>query len=139
MMKKVLIDTDVLLDFFFGRAPFANDTASILQLCKENKLAGYTTPVIIANCYYLLRKTASHDFVIDKLNQLLGILEVAEMNRQVVINALNSKFKDFEDALQNFTADNTKGISIIITRNTKDFKQSKLAVFTPTTFLKSLE
>ena len=50
---------------------------------------------------------------------------------------INSDFKDFEDALQNYSAELNKEIDIIITRNIKDFKYSKLAVMTPDQFLKT--
>ncbi|MEO1010390.1 MAG: PIN domain-containing protein [Bacteroidota bacterium] len=135
-MKKVLIDTDVLLDFFFDRQPFSDYAAQVLHMCKQKIIEGHTTPVIIANTYYLLRKTAKHEIVIDKLNQLLNVIDVTEMNRKVVINALNSNFKDFEDALQNFSAVENRGITIILTRNIKDFKNSALAILTPELYVK---
>jgi hypothetical protein len=59
------------------------------------------------------------------------------MDNNVVFRALNSDFKDFEDALQNYSAELNKEIDIIITRNIKDFKYSKLAVMTPDQFLKT--
>ena len=135
-MDKVLIDTDVLLDFFFDRKPFAEFSTEILNLCEENKIIGFTTPVIISNVYYLLRKTAKHDIIIEKLKQLLTIIEIIKMDKNAVINALNSNFKDFEDALQNFSAIDNGSISIILTRNIKDFKTSELAILTPETYLK---
>jgi predicted nucleic acid-binding protein len=135
-MDKVLIDADVLLDFFFDRIPFSNFAAKVLNLCKENKIKGFATPVIIANTYYLLRKTAKHELVIDKLNQLLNIIDITEMNRNVVTKALNSNFKDFEDALQNYSAIENKDIKVILTRNIKEFKHSELAILTPESYLK---
>lgn len=135
-MDKLLIDTDVLLDFFFNRKPFAIYSTEILNLCEENKLSGFTTPVVISNVYYLLRKTAKHDIIIEKLKQLLSIIDIINMDKNSIIDALNSDFKDFEDALQNFSAVNNGTINIIITRNIKDFKKSKLAVLTPETYLK---
>ena len=59
------------------------------------------------------------------------------MDNNVVLRALNSDFKDFEDALQNYSDELNKEIDIIITRNIKDFKYSKLAVMTPDQFLKT--
>lgn len=135
-MDRVLFDTDVLLDFFFDRVPFSNDMAKVLNLCKEEQIEGYTTPVIIANTYYLLRKTAKHEVVIDKLNQLLNIIDIVEMNKNVVLKSLNSNFKDFEDALQNYSAIENGNIKVILTRNIKDFKYSELAILTPESYLK---
>lgn len=57
------------------------------------------------------------------------------MDKEVVLDALNSDFKDFEDALQNFSAIQNGEISIVLTRNIKDFKKSDLAVMTPETYL----
>ena len=135
-MDRVLFDTEVLLDFFFDRVPFSNYIAKVLNLCKEKKIEGFTTPVIIANTYYLLRKTAKHEVVIDKLNQLLNIIDVTEMNKNVVLKSLNSNFRDFEDALQNFSAVENGNIKVILTRNVKDFKHSELAILTPESYLK---
>lgn len=138
-MDKVLIDTDVLLDFFFDRKPFEKYATEVLSLCEEKKLQGYTTPVIISNVYYLLRKTAKHDIIVEKLKQLIFIIDIIKIDKEVVLNALNSEFKDFEDGLQNFSAIEYGDIEIILTRNIKDFKKSELAVLTPELYLKGKE
>lgn len=135
-MDKVLLDTDVILDFFFDREPFADYAATVLNLCEENKIKGFTTPVIISNVYYLLRKTAKHSVVIEKIKQLLTLIDVIQIDKTAVLNALNSEFKDFEDALQNFSAVENREIEIILTRNINDFKKSELAILTPETYLK---
>lgn len=135
-MENVLIDTDVILDFFFDREPFAEFATEILNLCEENKIKGFTTPVIICNTYYLLRKTAKHDIVIEKIKQLLTIVDVLQIDKEVVLDSLNSDFKDFEDALQNYSAVKNGKISIVLTRNIKDYKKSEMAVMTPETYLR---
>jgi predicted nucleic acid-binding protein len=124
------------MDFFFDREPFAEYATEILNLCEEKKIIGFTTPVIISNVYYLLSKVAKHQIIIEKIKQLLTIVDIVKMDKNVVLNSLNSDFKDFEDALQNFSAVENGKIKIILTRNIKDFKKSKLAVFTPETYLK---
>ncbi|MDH5365570.1 MAG: PIN domain-containing protein [Cyclobacteriaceae bacterium] len=136
-MDKVLIDSDVILDLFFDRKPFAEYSSLILSLCESRKIKGFLTPLIYSNVYYLLRQTAKHDKVIEKLRQLLKITDVLQMDREVVENALNSGFKDFEDSLQNYSAINNGNIDLILTRNLKDYKTSELGVFTPETYLKS--
>lgn len=138
-MKKILIDTDVILDFFFDRKPFSGDSAIILSMCEKKQIEGFVTPVIISNVYYLLRRTAQHDKVIDKLKQLLTITQVLQMNRHIIEDALNSEFKDFEDALQNFSAVKNGEIDAIITRNVKDFKKSEIGILTPECFVKLMK
>ncbi len=135
-MKKILIDTDVILDFFFDRKPYSDNSATILSYCEQGLLEGFITPVIISNIYYLLRRTAKHEKVIEKIKQLLTIIHVLQMDRLVVEKALNSEFKDFEDALQNFAALNNGEIEVIITRNVKDYKKSEIGALTPEIFVK---
>jgi predicted nucleic acid-binding protein len=136
-MTQILIDTDVILDFFFDRQPFAENASKIFSLSESKKIISFITPVIISNVYYLLRQTATHEKVIEKLKLLSSITSILMMDNNVVFRALNSDFKDFEDALQNYSAELNKEIDIIITRNIKDFKYSKLAVMTPDQFLKT--
>jgi predicted nucleic acid-binding protein len=136
-MDKILLDTDVILDFFFDRKPFSDDAAKILSWCEMKEIQGFVTPVIISNSYYLLRKTSTHIKVIEKLKELISIIDVIIMDREVVVNALDSGFTDFEDALQNFSAIKNKRIEMIITRNPKDYKNSVIGVFTPDNFIKN--
>jgi predicted nucleic acid-binding protein len=136
-MKTVLIDTDIILDFFFDRKPFSDDAAKILSLCELNEIKGFVTPVIISNVYYLLRQTAKHEKVIEKLNLLLKFIDVLIMDKNIILKALGSNFRDFEDALQNYTAEESKIVEVILTRNFKDFRNSKLGVLTPENYLKS--
>jgi predicted nucleic acid-binding protein len=136
-VDKVLIDTDVILDFFFDRQPFSEHATKVFTLCELKIIQGYVTPVIFSNVYYLLRQTAKHENVIEKLSQLLTITDVLTMDKDVIMLALNSEFKDFEDALQNYAAANTGIIDAILTRNIKDFKHSKLGVLTPENYVKT--
>ncbi len=134
-MDKVLIDTDVILDFLFDRKPFSEDAAQILSWCENGKIQGFVTSIMLSNIYYLLRKTAKHEKVIENLKMLLNIVDVITTNKDTVLDALHSEFKDFEDALQNFSAQNHDEIKVIITRNIKDYKRSNLVVMEPETYI----
>jgi predicted nucleic acid-binding protein len=135
-MKRLLIDTDVILDFFFDRQPFSESAAKVFSLCETQEIKGFVTPVIISNVYYLLRQTAKHEKVIEKLKLLISITNILVIDKAVILQALNSDFKDFEDALQNYAAEFDTKIDLILTRNLKDFRNSKLAVMTPDSFMK---
>ena len=134
-MDKVLIDTDVILDFLFDRKPFSEDAAQIFSWCENSKIQGFVTSIMLSNIYYLLRKTAKHEKVIENLKMLLNIVDVITTNKDTVLDALHSEFKDFEDALQNFSAQNHDEIKVIITRNIKDYKRSNLVVMEPETYI----
>ncbi|MFN3555974.1 MAG: PIN domain-containing protein [Bacteroidales bacterium] len=135
-MNRVLIDTDIILDFFFDRKPFSDQAAIILTLCERKTLTGFVTPVMISNLYYILRQQARHSKVIEKLSQLTEIVEILSMDKMVVREALQSDFKDFEDALQHFAATTSGEVDVIITRNVKDYQRSSLGVLTPDNFIK---
>lgn len=134
-MDKILIDTDVILDFFFDRQPFSEFATTIISWSEKKQIEGFITPVICSNVYYLLRQTAKHEKVIEKLTQLLTIVDVIQMDRQIIISALTSDFNDFEDALQNFAAIQQGDINVILTRNIKDYKKSKIGVMTPENYI----
>jgi predicted nucleic acid-binding protein len=135
-MKRILIDTDVILDLFFDREPYSENAAKVLSLCEKKDIIGFVTPVIISNVYYLLSQKAKQEKVIQKLKLLMSILEVLVIDKNAIIVALNSEFKDFEDALQNYSAELNGEIDIIITRNTKDYKKSQIGIMNPENFLK---
>jgi len=134
-MTNILIDTDVLLDFLYERELFYEDSARILNLCDLNKITGWLTPVILANIYYILRKSYTHIEIVVKLRELLKILKVLLMDNDTVLFALNSEFTDFEDALQNYAAEHNGEITHVITRNTKDYKHSLLEVLPLSEFI----
>jgi predicted nucleic acid-binding protein len=136
-MDKVFVDTDVILDFIMDREPFADVAVILFSMGDNGKLKLYTSGLVFSNCYYILRKLTTHGKVVEKLKSLASFIDFVPVNKQVVLEALHSSFKDFEDALQNAAAA-TGGISILVTRNTKDYRTSGLSVMTPEEYLASL-
>lgn len=135
-MKRILVDTDVILDVFLDRKPFSDFSSQVFSLCENKEILGFVTPVIFSNTYYLLRRVGKHEKVIENLMRLLSITGVLSMDKNVIHQALVSEFKDFEDALQNYAAVANGSIDVIVTRNIKDFKKSEIGVLTPENFLK---
>ena len=66
----------------------------------------------------------------------MNIIDIIKTDKEAVFGALNSNFKVFEDAVQNFSAIDNGEIKVILTRSIKDFKTSELAILTPETYLK---
>lgn len=135
-MNKVLIDSDVILDLLLNREPFAEDAAQLLTRCEQKQVQGFVTPIIFSNLYYVLRKLTTHEKIIQELKKLLDLVDILHIDKPVIAAALQSKFKDFEDALQSHAAENQNNIKVIVTRNTKDYKHSSIAVMTPGDYLK---
>ena len=134
-MKKILIDTDVILDLFFDREPFTSHASRLFSKIESGQLRAYITPVICSNVYYILRRSAGHGKVTEKLMQLLRIINILPMDEKIVLHALHSDFRDFEDALQYQAALKADLIDVILTRNVRDYRNSEIAVMSPQNFL----
>lgn len=133
-MDKVYLDTDVILDFLLDPKSFSGASIFILNMGDLGKIKLYSSGLVFSNCYYILRKISSHLKAMDTLQTLSSIIEFAPVDHQVVLDALHSSFKDFEDALQNAAASSV-GVNFLLTRNIKDYKKSDLPVMTPEEYL----
>ena len=117
-MKKVFIDTNVLIDFLGERESFYQPAALIASRADRKEIE-----LMVSSLSYA---TASYIFA--------TLCTITSIGADTVTKALYSPFKDFEDALQ-FNSALEAGAEIIITRNKKDFTQSSLPVLTPTEYL----
>lgn len=138
-MENVFIDTDVIIDFLIDRKPFSMEAAELFSLIDQKKIKGCVSSLSFSNLYYVLRKFGTHKKVINSLQELSELVDILKVDSETVKSALFSDFKDFEDSIQYFTAQDYKKIDCIITRNTKDYKGTSLPVMTPGTFLAALE
>lgn len=136
-MTNLFIDTDVIIDFLVDRKPYSREAAIIFTLIDQKKLKGYASSLTFSNLYYVLRKIEPHKKVLAKLDSLSKMLTILNVGGQNIKDAIESGFPDFEDSIQYFCALDNKKIEVIITRNTKDYKNSTLSVMSPGDFLKS--
>lgn len=137
MAFKLFIDSDVVIDFFTDREPFANPASEIFELNEQKKVELYISAVSINNIYYIVRKYLDHKRAIQIIEELIEMVQVVGTTKSEIIQALKNSFKDFEDSVQYSTALTIGGIEAIITRNVKDYEKSEIAVFTPENYLKS--
>jgi predicted nucleic acid-binding protein len=135
---KVLIDTNVILDIALKRQPFFEDAARLLKAAGSPKLQFYITATTVTDLYYIIRKAKGRAEALGFVRDLLVIVDVAGVDRLVILDALDSDLSDFEDAVQCAAAEQ-ENISTIITRNEADFAQSGLTVLSPSAFLESLK
>ncbi len=138
-MISVLIDTDVLIDVALGRKDFVESASAILDMAEANQIKAFIAWHSISNFYYVVEADSETADTLQFIRELLSFVKVAPTTTKDALYALDLDFKDFEDAIQFFTALTYKNIDIIVTRNIKDFKKSALPVLTPETFLKTYE
>lgn len=136
-MTNVLIDSDIILDLYWERKPHCDFSEIVFSIIESKKIRGFVTSVILSNVYYLLRKKASHERVINELRRFLTIVDILPIPKSCIVNAMNSKFKEFEDALQNYACEANGNIDVILTRNHKDYKHSSLSVMSAEEFCQS--
>jgi predicted nucleic acid-binding protein len=136
-MSRIFLDTNVILDLLGERVPFFESIAKVATLADQKKLTLIVSPLSFAPIDYVLNKYETSESVLNKLRKFKIICEVCEVNEETIDKALNSNFKDFEDAVQYFTALQSN-CSIIITRNGKDFKNSTIPIMTAEEYLSSI-
>jgi len=137
-MHKLFIDSDIVLDIFAKREPFYYHSAKLLTQIEKKRVTGYTSPLVFANIYYILRKLKSKDYALQSLRKFRIIVGVFSIDEKHIDQALNSEFSDFEDAIQHYSAKSSQ-INFIITRNKQDYKHSSITVCTPEEYLVILE
>ena len=136
-MRRLFLDANIILDFVSERKPFFDPIAKVISLVDLERLTFVVTPLSYATVYYLLSKGGNKKFALERLIRFKIICEICVMDENIVEQGLHSNMKDFEDALQYFSAVKSD-CDVIITRNGKDFKNSDLPVMIPEEFLKSL-
>ena len=133
-MKKIFLDSDILLDLTLKRPDFMLPVLNIVSLIQTGQLKAVTSSVVFVNVnYFLERYDKANKFKL--LKELRSIISIINVNEEIIDLALNSSFSDFEDAVQYYAAINTK-CDVIITRNIKDYQQATIPVLTAEQFLR---
>ena len=136
-MKRVLFDSDVLLDVLAQRQPFFFLSAKALDTVTQGQVQGYVSGHAITNIFYILRRQIGNEASRKLISKLLEHLQVASVTEQVIKGALQSSISDFEDAVTSEAA-RAIGLEIIVTRNISDFRNSSVLAMLPQDFLASL-
>lgn len=135
-MEKVFIDTDIALDLLAERTPHYLPAAQLFTLADQGKIAVYVSSLSFSNLHYLLSRIYSAA----ESRRLLGtfkiLVKVLAVDDKIIELALNSSFKDFEDAIQYYTAAENR-INVLLTRNLKDYKAARITVMTAEDYLLS--
>lgn len=136
-MTRLFLDTNIVVDLLDRREPFCHDAVRLFTMAYKKQVQLIVSPMTYSTDSFLLRKHGSEG-VRNLLSNFRQLSRVATTSERTVDDSLASQFKDFEDALQYYTALKAKA-DAIITRNGKDFTASKLPVMTATEYLATLE
>lgn len=132
-MTRLFLDTNIVIDLLEKREPYCHDAARLFTMAYNKQVSLFVSPVTYATASFLLRQHGPEG-VRNLLSNFRRLSRVATANERTIDDALASQFKDFEDALQYYSALQAKA-EFIITRNAKDFINSKIPVMTAGEFL----
>jgi len=137
-MKKIFLDTIIILDLIILRKPFHYDAKTIFKKAADKELILYISALTFANVNYIISKSISGSDRRNLLQKLRMQVSILDLNEKIIELALNdTDFTDVEDGFQYYTAVENK-INTILTRDEKDFSASIISVLTPKEFLAAL-
>ena len=128
-MNKLLVDINIMMDLLSRREEFFREAQELFTLADNKEVMLYVSALTFANTHYLLTKYQKLDEARKTLSKFKVLVTVAPLDDKIIELALAADFRDFEDAIQYYTAIENE-VDIIITRNKKDFKKSRLPVMT---------
>lgn len=134
----VLLDTNVVLDYILKQNPFFEHAKTIFRWSYEQKIIAHISASAVTDIYYLVQQAENKATALNFIQELVQFIQIANVDKTVVLIALQSGIRDFEDAVQNAAAKNAR-ITHIITRNIKNYKKSNLKIVSPDNFIKSLQ
>jgi predicted nucleic acid-binding protein len=129
----VFLDTNVLMDVLLERQPFALDAQRLWFLAERGKIEGAVSALSFANVYYVVRKTRGHDFALAMLKAMRDTFRIVGCDEQILQQAIDARFSDFEDAVQYFSALRMDA-ACMVSRNPGHFPKSSIPIFTPHDF-----
>lgn len=104
-MRKLFLDSDVLIDLLLERPPFVDAIADIVEYALSNKIDLFVSPITVTNINYIIARIENQKKADAKTKKVLDIVKVENLGHTEVLKAINSDFKDFEDAVQNYCAE----------------------------------
>ncbi len=137
-MKKLFLDTNIIVDLIADRKPFSKYAIQIFQKAELKEIELFTSSHSIATTHYLLKKYLAEKELRDVLYNLLDYITVIAVDVDILKKGLRSNHKDFEDSIQILCASSIEKIDCIVTRNTKDFKASEIPAFNPDEIILSI-
>jgi len=134
-MSRLLIDTNIVIDLLSKREKFYDEAAALFSRADKKELVLTISSLTFANTNYILTKLKSAKEAREILRKFKVLVELLNLDDKVTELALSDEsFPDFEDGLQYYSAIENQ-IDVIITRNKKDFKNSKIPVLSTKEFL----
>jgi predicted nucleic acid-binding protein len=128
---RLFIDSDVILDLVLQREEHFEFAQQLFVQYQQGKCLLFSSSIVVANLHFIIRKLHDLKFANSSVSFVSKHFKIIEASNEDFESSIQSKFSDFEDGAQYFSALRSKKIDALITRNVKDYKHAQLPVFTP--------
>ena len=136
---RVLLDTNIILDFFLEREPFFHETSKLFDAMSDQQIEGFITASSVTDIFYICRRQTQN---LEEARQILittlSLLSICLVDREILETALQSGLADFEDAVQIACAE-AQNLEAIITRNLQDFQTANIPVMSANQLIEKLK
>lgn len=129
-MKKIFIDTNILLDVILHRNEFCELSAEVWADCESGKVQGYASAISLNNMHYIMRKFVAPDTALEYVRLVLNVFSIVPLDESILRLAVDLPQKDFEDAIQLFSAIQIKA-DCLVTRDRTHFPGNYMPVISP--------
>lgn len=128
---RLFVDSDIILDLVLQREDHFEFARNLFVQYQQGKCALFTSSIVLANMHFIIRKLHDLKFANSSVLFVNKHFKIIDANNDDIENSIQSKFSDFEDGVQYFSALRSKKVDALVTRNVKDYKHALLPVFTP--------
>ncbi len=135
---RLVFDTNVVLDVLLARVPWAASATRLFARVELGDVDGVLGATTVTTIYYLASSSRGKREANARLRELLGLFDVATVTRNVLAEALELGFDDYEDAVLHESARHAR-VEGVVTRDRAGFGRATLPVFTPDEVLSVLE
>ena len=127
---RALIDTNVILDWLFGRQPWADEARELWRAQGDELLVGYVPASSVTDIFYIARRLKDNDTAFASIDRVFASLEIVPVDDAILRTARTFPGIDFEDNVQIACAQSAK-LDLIVTRNTSDFAHALIPAIEP--------
>ena len=129
-VHRVLFDTNVVLDDLLDRQPFASDASKLTAAVEQGEVNGILCATTVTTIHYFVSRELGDAQARTHIANLLKLFEIAPVDIDILSDAFNLNFTDYEDAVLHEAARRTEA-EAIVTRNERDFRNASLTIYTP--------
>lgn len=133
-MERVFVDTDICLDLLSGRKPFNSFAEQLFSLGDKKEIEICVSALSFSTIDYILHAHYAVKYPRQLIAKFKTLVTTLPVESKTIDLAIASDFNDFEDAVQYNTAIENE-ITVLITRNIKDYKTAQIKVVTAESYL----